>query len=100
MLPILDRRCFSKNTGYFNPIVTTETRRTSTAEHCQKACRGDEECTHFTWITKDFNDSMFPSSFFDMCTFYKREFGEEIKEAPGKISGPSKCYLGMDGIFA
>ncbi len=88
-----DRRCFSKDTGYTDPIVTTNTKRAPTAEHCQKVCRNDTECTHFTWITNAFNETLIPRAFFDICTFYKREFGDEVKEAPGKISGPENCYL-------
>ena len=36
---------------------------------------------------------MFPSSFYYICSFYKRDFGDETKEAPGKISGPANCHL-------
>ncbi len=90
---MLDHRCFTHDMGFPNPIVTTKTKWAPTAEHCQRMCRNDSECTHFSWITNSFTDSTFPSYFFDMCTFYQRDFGDELKPAPGKISGPQDCHL-------
>ncbi len=70
----------------------TTTIRTPTAEHCQRKCKNHTTCTHFTWVTRIFNDSLFSSYFWNICSFYKREIGDSIIDKPGKISGPAQCF--------